>query len=311
MRRKRPTRGFAAEPGFTLIEIAVVIVILSLLLAMIAGIATAMLGQQRREATRQRLAGVETAIALFVSQNQRLPCPADGTRPGTDANAGKENPDPPSGTCTGNQANGVVPWRALGLSEQDVTDGWGNRLTYRVSTDFVTRPAMNLTYCDPGGGKTSPEPLGSGGYCDSSCTSATFPGGCTVPAAVTSSRGLRVCNLSGSVVMNPPPGSAFSVGNCSSAAASPIPPSTGAAYVVISHGENGAGAYNNQGVLQAATGTDSGTEEAKNAANLALQTYYVDDFASYPAGTGHFDDFVLRPSILTVTTKAQLGPRAH
>lgn len=111
--------------------------------------------------------------------------------------------------------------------------------------------------------------------------------------------------------MNPTPGSAFSVENCSSAAASPIPPSTGAAYVVISHGENGAGAYNNQGVLQAATGTDSGTEEAKNAANLALRTYYVDDFASYPAGTGHFDDFVLRPSILTVATKAQLGPRAH
>ena len=54
-----------------------------------------------------------------------------------------------------------------------------------------------------------------------------------------------------------------------------------------------------------------GIEEARNAANLALQAYYVDDFPSYAEGNGHFDDFVLRPSILTVATKAQLGPRAH
>lgn len=93
-------------------------------------------------------------------------------------------------------------------------------------------------------------------------------------------------------------------------AASTIP-STGAAYVVISHGENSRGAYSNQGVVQGAVGNDWGTEEAKNAADLALQPYYVDDFASYPAGAGHFDDFVLRPSILTVAVKAQLGPRAH
>jgi hypothetical protein len=111
--------------------------------------------------------------------------------------------------------------------------------------------------------------------------------------------------------MNPAPGSSFTLENCSSAAAAPTPPSTGAAYIVISHGENGAGAYSNQGIVQAAVGADPGTEEAKNAAGLAFRNYYVDDFASYLDGASHFDDFVLRPSILTVATKAQLGPRAH
>jgi prepilin-type N-terminal cleavage/methylation domain-containing protein len=302
--RRQCARRESAAAGFTLIEIAVVIVILSLLLAMIAGIATAMLGQQRREATRQRLAGVETAIALFVSQNQRLPCPANGALAGTDANAGLEQITAPglptASTCSvagaaNSQAQGVVPWRALGISEQDATDGWGNRLTYRVAAQFVTAPAMNMTYCDPGGTKAGPEALASsGGYCDSTCNASTFPASCTMPSEVTKTRGLEVRNLAGSKIMDPA-----------------NPPNTGAAYVVVSHGENGAGAYNNQGVVQAATGTDSGTEEGKNAANLALQTYYVDDFASYPAGTGHFDDFVLRPSILTVAVKAQLGPRAH
>lgn len=312
MRRADEGRGRRAAVGFTLIEIAVVIVVLSLLLAMIAGIATAMLGQQRREATRQRLAGVETAIALFVSQNQRLPCPADGTRPGIDSTAGTEQtetilPGPPPtyrcavGGAPNSQQNGVVPWRALGISEQDATDGWGNRLTYRVSTDFINQPSMNMTYCDPGGTEAT---LGAAlnptsGYCLSSCTSAGFlsnTANCRQPSAVTSGRGLEVRNLLGTKIMDPSP---------------PFGASTGAAYVVVSHGENARGAYNNNGVLQVATGTDWGTEEAKNSADLGIQPYYVDDFASYPAGTGHFDDFVLRPSILTVVTKAQLGPRAH
>lgn len=285
--------------GFTLVEIAVVIVVLSLLLAMIAGIATAMVGQQRREVTRQKLAGVETALALFASQNRRLPCPADGTVAGTDANAGKENPDPPTGTCGANQANGVVPWRALGLSEQDVTDGWGNRLTYRVAPEFVAAASMNFTRCDPAG-IAAKAPLDSTyGYClYNASPSASFTATeWTDPKSVTAGLGLPVRNLAGAVTMNPS-----------------ATPSTGAAYVVISHGETGAGSYSNQGILQASSGPTSGTEEAKNAANIAYTagtTYYVDDFPVYADGAGHFDDFVLRPSILTVATKAQLGPRAH
>ncbi len=93
-------------------------------------------------------------------------------------------------------------------------------------------------------------------------------------------------------------------------------PSTGAAYVVISHGENGEGAYSNQGVLQAGISAP-GPRKPNKRNELCLRISRVGrlstsmTFPSYPAGTGHFDDFVLRPSILTVATKAQLGPRAH
>lgn len=300
MRRcPNPERRPPNSAGFTLVEIAVVIVVLSLLLAMIAGIATAMVGQQRREATRQRLAGVETALALFVSQNQRLPCPADGQLAGTDANAGLEQSavGPPR-TCAvagtaNSQRHGVVPWRTLGLAEQDVTDGWGNRLTYRVDADFVTVATMNLTFCDPAGTKNAPEIYSAAsGYCDGTCATATFPASCTRPSAIVLNQGLTVQNLAGTAVMSPAA-------------------STGSAYVVVSHGENARGAYNNQGLLQAASGPDWGTEEAKNSADLVIAAYYVDDFAAFAEGAGHFDDMVLRPSILTVATKAQLGPRAH
>jgi hypothetical protein len=89
-------------------------------------------------------------------------------------------------------------------------------------------------------------------------------------------------------------------------------PATGAAYVVISHGETGGGGYLNSGNIGASTTTD-GNEEKKNYANLGfgVGTYYVDDSISDVAGATHFDDMVSRPSVFTLVSKAALGPRSH
>lgn len=307
-------RGQRSRPagGFTLIEIAVVIVVLALLLAMIAGLATAMISQQRREVTRQKLAGVETALALYVSQNRRLPCPADGRLASDNANAGLERPvggvncQVVTGTAN-SQTHGVVPWRTLGLSESDITDGWGNRMTFRVAPELVVAGRMDFTACDPG----APVVGGAGiAACAVPCPNGTWPTGCSNPGDVTRDKGLRVRTLNATVTLTMDHGAS---------------PSTGAAYVVISHGENGGGAYNNQGVIQAGSPASGTLEAANNAADVAFvhaasNTFatagggtgaFVDDFPVYADGNGHFDDFVLRPSILAVATKAQLGPRSH
>ena len=131
---------------------------------------------------------------------------------------------------------------------------------------------------------------------------STFPGSCTPPSQFTASKGLKIRNLASATLIMDPSAS----------------PSTGAAYLVISHGENGAGAYSNFGMLQGGSIASGTLEAANNAANVAF-TYsssnasvaFVDDFPVFVEGTGHFDDFVLRPSILAVAIKAQLGPRAH
>jgi hypothetical protein len=265
-----------------------------------------MVGQQRREAARQKLAGVDTAIALFVSQNKRLPCPADGRIAGTAVGAGVEARNAGTGICqiggvANTQTHGVVPWQTLGLAEPDVTDGWGNRLTYRVAPELVIANAMDLTACDPGGNPIAGLP---GGVCNPACAASTFPDSCTPPSTYTQNKGLKVRNLSSaSLIMDPAPATG---------------PSTGAAYIVISHGENRQGAYDNFGVLQASTVASGTLESANNAANVAFvfaastaTSAFVDDFPVYADGAGHFDDWLLRPSILTVATKAQLGPRAH
>lgn len=41
------------------------------------------------------------------------------------------------GVCSGANAEGIVPFRTLGLSRQDATDAWGNFFTYHVSPVFT------------------------------------------------------------------------------------------------------------------------------------------------------------------------------
>jgi hypothetical protein len=178
----------------------------------------------------------------------------------------------------------VVPWRALGLAEQEATDGWGRRITYRAWTALTADSAMNMSWCDPAG-------TGGlvGGVCNTTCTN-TVLGNCTPPGTYTANKGYQIRNVAGTPIMDVP--------------------ATGAAYVLISPGESGGGGYTSAGVQSPSASTD-GTEEQKNYPSLIIQPYYVDDQISDVAGTTHFDDVVLRSTVLNAVTRAGLGPRAH
>jgi prepilin-type N-terminal cleavage/methylation domain-containing protein len=274
--------------GFTLVEIVVVLLIFGIILAMAAAITRGVVASQKRSITATRMAIVDAALVQFVMQQRRLPCPADGTKASSDANAGIEGGRTGAG-CSGTQANGVVPWRALALTEAETMDGWDRRLTYRLDLVLGADNGMNLTYCDAAG--QEPPVGGPTPACNTGCISTTLTL-CTPPTAFLNGKGLTVRNLAGITVMDP--------------ATSPY---TGAAYVVISAGESGGGAYMNSGTLASSTATD-GTEEQKNYASfgIGVGTYYVDDTTSE---TPHFDDAVSRPSILAVATKAGVAPRSH
>ena len=284
------------SPGFTLVEIAVVLFIVGVLIAMAAAVTRGVSAAQKRSLTATKMATVDAALVQFVQQQKRLPCPGNGTLASTDANAGLEaNRTLVAGVmqCS-NQTGGVLPWRALGLSENDATDGWDRRFTYRLQATLGADNAMDMSWCDPAG--TGPL---LGGVCNNTgaCTSTTA-GSCTPPNLYLQGKGLEVRNIAGTVLM-------FPNGNPAG-----TPPYTGAAYVLISPGETGGGGYLGSGNVGVTTGTD-GTEEQKNYANLGLQAYYVDDSLMDTAGATHYDDLVSRPSVLQVVTKAGLGPRTH
>jgi hypothetical protein len=234
----------------------------------------------------------------FVSQQKRLPCPADGTLAASANNAGSEMNRTAAG-C-GSQQNGMVPWRTLGLTELDATDGWDRRLTYRTQPGLAADNGMDMSWCDPAG----TEALATPSVCNANCTSTNLAN-CTPPKRFLIGRGLTICDATGTGALFPCPSARRLMDKDGD-------PHTGAAYVVVSHGESGGGAYLNTGQLTTSTVTD-GLEERLNYANRAYAAgeYYVDNAIVEVSGDTHFDDVVSRPAVGTVIAKAGLGARAH
>ncbi|MGE5097956.1 MAG: type II secretion system protein [Betaproteobacteria bacterium] len=308
------------QRGFTLVEMVVVIAVLGVLFSILIGITRVVVSQQRYQTTRARMANLDNALTLFVSQYKRLPCPADGTLASGNANAGLEITNGTVGagrTCTDGshpnaQLNGVIPWRALGLSASDAEDGWGTRFTYRVGPEMVMDGALDFSSCDPAGASTTvnsaPAYCNAAGPLAGQCNASNIAS-CTPPNVAltqTTTKGLVVENASGIILMDP-----------RSTATPPV--STGAAYVVISHGPEGGGGYSADGILMSSA-VSAGTKEAKNFANIAYSPpplsgspgwYLVDDVINGTATSLHFDDLVSRPGILALAVKAGVGPRAH
>lgn len=120
------------QTGFTLIEIAMVMLIIVLILGGLLPTISAQMEQQRINTTRRQLNEIREALLGFAVANNRLPCPANGT-----ANSGQEDRNVTTLVCntiTGNASGGVLPWATLGVSE---TDAWGRRFTYRVTSAFA------------------------------------------------------------------------------------------------------------------------------------------------------------------------------
>ena len=311
--------------GFTLIELAVVIAVLGVLFTILIGITRSVVVQQRYALTRARMANVDNALLAYVTQYRRLPCPADGTKASNATGAGVEAVTVTSGVRScGTQQNGVVPWSTLGLSATDIEDGWGGRLTFRVGPDLALDGAMDFTSCDPAGSlntainTTAPVPPWCivAGPAASQCNTGTLSTQCTTPAVAltgSSAKGLVVENAAGAIIADP-----------RGSATAPTPPNPnqtfGAAYVLISHGAEGGGAFSSEGKLLGSP-VAAGTKETLNFANAAYTqpsalpaaptSFLVDDVLNGSATTSHFDDLVSRPGVFALAMKAQLGPRGH
>jgi prepilin-type N-terminal cleavage/methylation domain-containing protein len=151
--------------GFTLVEIAMVLFIITLLLAGLLPTITVQLEQQRTTETRKQISDIQQALIGYAMVNGRLPCPAKAALATGLANAGVEattanscacnaagsyNADNTATACTLTTVTGVLPWVTLGLKE---TDAWDHRFTYRVTTHFADKIANTYVW-----GCGSPEP---------------------------------------------------------------------------------------------------------------------------------------------------------
>lgn len=123
--------------GFTMVELAVALLVIALLLGMMVVPLNTQIDQHRINETQKHANLIVEAILGFAVTTGRLPCPAIATTANTTAGAGLE--DRTAGACT--SPEGVVPWATLGVQE---TDAWGRRFTYRVTAAFADDPVGGL-----------------------------------------------------------------------------------------------------------------------------------------------------------------------
>ena len=153
--------------GFTLVEMAIALLIMGLLLGGGLTVLSAQLEQQRFKDTERLLGEAREAVIGFALANGRLPCPASGTSAGRESfctngagACGAAIVPPPAavpahGRCT-NPYNGFLPASTLGFSPVDpagyAMDAWGlpqNRIHYAVtasnSSAFTAPDGMRNT----------------------------------------------------------------------------------------------------------------------------------------------------------------------
>ncbi len=137
--------------GFTLVEVAILVVIVGLISVGGLTIVGAIFDSRRSQTTGERLDLIEQALQSYVEEFSCLPCPTDGSlsSTGADNNFGRsfDTGGLVGGNCTATACrliDAVVPWRTLGLSEEFATDGWGDRIRYYVGVGTPCTAAAGL-----------------------------------------------------------------------------------------------------------------------------------------------------------------------
>ncbi len=126
------------ERGFTLIEIAIVVLVLGLLLASLLGPLSVRIEQQEIRKTSEQLEEIKEALYGYAMEAGALPCP--------DAFLGAGAGDGIAETaCPVGAEEGWLPFQTLGVESGDA---WGFRFRYRVTPQF-TIPDGNHDNCSP------------------------------------------------------------------------------------------------------------------------------------------------------------------
>ena len=119
------------QSGFSLVELAVVMVVLGLILGGMLMPLSTQRDINNRKNTEAQLTEIYQALLGFAAINGRLPCPATAT------SAGLADPNVANTNCQ--QEHGFVPGRTLGLDgsyngNNLLTDPWNNPIRYSLSS---------------------------------------------------------------------------------------------------------------------------------------------------------------------------------
>jgi len=133
--------------GFTLVEMAIVLVIFGLMIAMFLSPLSAQRDIQNRAETQILLNEAKEALIGFAITNGRLPCTDTTQIPD-----GEEDRDPTNNGRCDSDNTGTLPWNTLGIKR---TDAWDHYLSYRVDKDFSnSKDYFNINHAEGSSGIT-------------------------------------------------------------------------------------------------------------------------------------------------------------
>lgn len=270
------------QPGFTLAELAIVLVIVSFLLGGTMAMISAQTEQRYWNDTQSRLEAARDAILGYAIANGRLPCPAmyqDATSVGTEVRqasgvcgiAGDNTYDYYGGVIAP-ITYGLLPAVTIGYQPVDTQgfaqDAWGNRIRYAVS-----RRTAPITTSD--------------NFTNRATLIANYRANVAISGPVLPDD-LVVCASATGIAAGPP-------GSCGAPAPGPnwVTGGTTVVAILYSPGKNGRS--------PAALGADEAANENRAATNDAVFVSHTP--APTGAAGGEFDDQVLWISVGTLYAK--------
>ncbi len=274
------------QSGFTLVEMAIVLAIIGLLVGGALSFFRPLDQNIRTAETKERMQKVANAMSSFALRNNRIPCPAspdDASPEPFGAELGSGTDGQSQGSCTVAQAEGIVPFRTLGIRQEDVIDGYGSYFTYRVSPAFTNQNGGGNTIHDScrsdnwinGGSNVSPD---KARFC---CPSTFY-------FAINTD--LVVDDVGGTAIS---PTRTSDQGNMDSVDATPGNALT-AVYILISHGSNRYGKFLVGSTIDpTAKFTQTDLFGISETENMNGDVNFVDTIEVLREGNTYFDDIVL------------------
>ena len=233
-------------------------------------------GADERDETNRKLALGAAVLEQYAATNSRLPCPADpALATGVEVQA-------TAATCSFGE--GTIPWSTLGMKAEGALDGWGRKISYRVYTGnagSLTQPGgLSMVECDtvePTTGNATASAGGLGGLCASNADPYLRV---TKPEKFLAGKGLSL-NDSGTA-------------------------HTDVAYVLVSHGRTGLGAYTIAGArLDLPAGDERGNTRETGAFTIKA---FSDPDTGATSGQ-HFDDLLVYRTIPELVRRIGLAAR--
>jgi prepilin-type N-terminal cleavage/methylation domain-containing protein len=128
----------APQRGFTLVEIAIVLVVVGLLIGGLITPLSMQLEQRRVGDTQRALDEAREALVGYAMRNGYLPCPAIAADNGLEDRS-------PAGRCNNEHRVGYLPWATLGVAK---LDSWNHIYKYSVTPAF-SDSAHRFTLASP------------------------------------------------------------------------------------------------------------------------------------------------------------------